>query len=888
MSGWPTRLLSYHRTVALAVLLFAIVIFALLSQSQHRWNRMERDAAALTDSLADTRRMVLLAALHTEKLIQGDPASSTELVAAVLSRASASGELLLRRLEEPFSHERLSAESDRFRTAVEAHLAMLLRTTEALRERSRNPFSGDGLDLRQDLHQLDKSTLSVEGTLQEELDRQRAHLRRLDAGTIGLVGMLTMALFTLFSLAEHRRDRALIDLVEGKARLAAFARGLPGLGFLIDAKGRYLAIHGRDSDLALESGRELLERRLQDVLPSDVAGPGMEVIERALHTSETLTHSYSLHLDGQAHWFEARVARVEGTDTVVWLAFDVTTRKEAEQRVSILGAALESAREGVVITDAEGKVVMTNRAFSELTGYAQSEIAGHSLRRLRSEHHDDTFYRKLAASLRGDGYWQGEIWHTARDGTPLPHYMTISAFRDSAGAATHYVVVLTDLRQLKQAQARLERMLTVDPLTGLPNSTSMKWRIERALSATAQEGGVAVMFIDLDEFRTINEGLGYALADELLVAVGRRLQSTLGGANTVGRRGSDEFVALLEGPIAPDDAASMAEALRDCVIPSFQLSNGEEIFIRASVGIAIHPTDGSSADELLRNAETAVHQVKRESLGGQRFYSEALTSAASSRIALESRLRRALQEHAFELHYQPIIDLSSARLIGAEALVRMKPDGEAPIGPAVFVPVMEESGMIHELGDWVQRAACMQARAWLDDDLECGVVSVNLSAAEIRSGTTEAQLQRILSETGLPPERLELEVSESGLMTQGSGAEGFLRRLAAIGVRLSIDDFGTGYSSLAYLKRFPVDKLKVDRTFVRGVPEDRDDAQLVATIVALARNLGLRVVAEGVETERQRDFLRSVGCHAFQGYLASKPLPADEFAKRFLKLAVRA
>jgi diguanylate cyclase (GGDEF)-like protein/PAS domain S-box-containing protein len=555
-----------------------------------------------------------------------------------------------------------------------------------------------------------------------------------------------------------------------------------------------------------------------------------------------------------------------------------------DDRVRLHAAALESTRDGVIMTDLAGRIVSVNRAFTEITGFTEAEAIGQTPRLLRSGQHDADFYQELWASLRDTGTWQGEMCNRRKDGELYTQLMSVSGVADAAGRPAHYVSVFTDITRIKRTEAQLTHLAHFDPLTGLPNRFLTTFRLDHALEQAERAGHrLAVLFLDLDNFKTVNDGLGHATGDALLAAVARRLRARLRREDTLGRLGGDEFVLLLEHLEEPQQAAFVAEDLLEALSAPFSLGSGHDLYVQASIGISLYPDDGSRGEDLIRDADAAMYQAKRAGRNTFRFYTEALTAAASARLSMETRLRRALEQNEFELYYQPLVHLPDRRMMGAEVLARLCPPGLEPISPAVFIPLMEETGLIVALGEWVQREACRQGRAWLDAGYQLGCLAVNVSVSEIRRGGLGARLKTILEETGFPPGQLEIELTESGLMEQGGRAEAFLQDLKAQGVRLSLDDFGTGYSSLAYLKRFPLDKLKIDRSFINDIPDDPNDAQLSATIIAMARNFGLTVLAEGVETEAQLDFLLGEGCDACQGYLFSPPLPAAEFERRFLR-----
>ncbi|RZS57065.1 putative bifunctional diguanylate cyclase/phosphodiesterase [Sphaerotilus mobilis] len=550
--------------------------------------------------------------------------------------------------------------------------------------------------------------------------------------------------------------------------------------------------------------------------------------------------------------------------------------QESLARVRLHAAALESTQDGVMVTDLRPRIVSVNRAYSEITGYTEADVAGQSPKLLTSGRHDPTFFTALWESLLTHGRWQGEIQNRRKNGELYTQWTSISTVRNDAGEPTHYVTVFTDITAQKQAEAQLQHLAHFDPLTQLPNRLLVLNRLDHAIAAADRaQRRVAVLFIDLDNFKTVNDSLGHAAGDRLLEAVAQRLLTRARREDTLGRLGGDEFILILEQVRESPEAAQVAQELLTLLEAPFHIA-GQDVYVQSSIGISIYPEDAREAGELVRDADAAMYQAKRAGRGTYRYYTEALTAAAQNKLTLDTRLRRALEQREFELYYQPLYRIADRRLIGLEALVRLNQPGLPPVGPADFIPVLEENGQITALGAWVTQEACRQGRAWLDEGLDFGRIAINLSPQEVRRGQTDERVRAALQASGLPADRLELEITESGLMEQGERAEAFLHNLRSIGVQLAIDDFGTGYSSLAYLKRFPVSKLKIDRGFVRDLPGDVSDAQLVQTMISMGRNLGISVVAEGVETEAQLDYLHELGCESAQGYLFSKPRPASE------------
>ncbi len=558
-------------------------------------------------------------------------------------------------------------------------------------------------------------------------------------------------------------------------------------------------------------------------------------------------------------------------------------RHHAEERIRLHAAALESTQDGMMVLSQDRVVVSVNPAFTALTGWTEAEVIGRMPDFLLPDDPTVTL-DDIREGLIQEGSWQGEMWFQRQNGELFMTKLSVSAVRNKAGRPTHFVGVFTDITQLKQTEERLARMAHFDTLTELPNRGMIHQRLAHALSlAQRHHTLVGVVFIDLDNFKTVNDGLGHAAGDSLLRQVASRLQARVRQEDTLGRLGGDEFILVLEHLRHPQQAAHVASAILDTLQQPFTLDGGEQVYVRASIGISLFPDDGQDAAELIRNADAAMYESKRRGRNSFSFYTESFTSDATSRLLLETRLRRAMEQGDFLLHYQPQMRLSDRRVTAVEALVRLRPpsgSGEfmAPVSPHQFIPVMEDTGMIVALSEWVLAEACRQGRAWLDAGLDFGRMSVNLSPSEIRRGGVVERVSRILNETGLPPDRLELEITESGLMETGGSAEQFLHMLHSLGVTLTIDDFGTGYSSLAYLKRFPVHQLKIDRSFVQDLPGNDNDGQLVATMIAMARGLKLAVVAEGVEMPDQEAYLASRGCDLVQGYLYSRPLPAPALA----------
>ncbi len=549
----------------------------------------------------------------------------------------------------------------------------------------------------------------------------------------------------------------------------------------------------------------------------------------------------------------------------------------AAESLKQAAAVFESSREGVVITDLEPRIVAINRAYTEITGYTKDQVVGKNPKVIKSGRHGKLFYQAMWESLGKIGYWSGEIWNRRKNGEIYPQWLTITTVYNDRHEPWNYVGVFTDLTQMKQSEARLVHLAHYDPLTGLPNRLLAQSRLQHAIERVQRrDRRIATLYVDLDRFKNVNDSLGHPIGDELLIMMASRLKKRLREEDTLARLGGDEFLVILEDIKDSTEPAMIAQTLIDLLVTPFALPSGHEIFINASIGISLFPDDASNVTELIQHADMAMYLAKQEGRNTYRYHTEALSIAANERLMLETRLRQALMADEFVLHYQPLIHARSGRVFGVEALVRWQPPGKPMVPPGKFIPIAEETGLIVPLGEWVLRTACAQGRAWMDAGLPPLVIAVNLSVRQFRSENVVELTRRVLAETRLPADCLELELTESMFMEHAEQSIETLKTLKSLGVQLAIDDFGTGYSSLTYLKRFPIDKLKIDQSFVHGLANDPNDREIAATIIAMARSLKLNVLAEGVESEQQLDFLNRHGCDYYQGYLFHRPAPAQQ------------
>ncbi|WP_462321555.1 sensor domain-containing protein [Halochromatium sp.] len=588
--------------------------------------------------------------------------------------------------------------------------------------------------------------------------------------------------------------------------------------------------------------------------------------------------------DGTRKWIAVRSLPHQSADGgVLWdgIVLDISERKAAEEKLREAAAVFANTAEGVIITTLDGEIRDVNQAFVDVTGYGRDEAIGENPRLLKSGRHEHGFYQAMWQSLLETGQWRGEIWNRRKDGMVYPELLTISAVRDPQGEARGYVGVFTDITPIKEAEERLEYLAQHDALTGLPNRLLLNARLRHSLhQAQRTKGKLALLFFDLDRFKHINDSLGHTAGDQLLQEFAQRLTNSLRTGDTVARISGDEFIVLLEGVNNSASIAAIARKLIEALKPPVVI-NGSQVGATASVGISVYPDDGDTEAMLLRNADAAMYRAKEEGGNTYQFYTAEMTAAAFEQVFLDNALRDALDNDEFRLLYQPLVDLSSGRLLGVEALLRWEHPKQGTIPPARFIRIAEQNGLIGDIGSWVLRSACTQGKRWLEKGFAFGVIAVNIAGRQIHDRAFVADVERILADTGLPPHCLDLEVSEGFVMRRADLGVSRLQALRTQGVGIAIDDFGTGYSSLSRLKRLPITKIKIDQSFVRDIPDDRNDMALCDAVIAISRSLDLTVIAEGVETVAQADFLRDKGCVIAQGYLYSRPVAPEEVERLF-------
>jgi len=552
--------------------------------------------------------------------------------------------------------------------------------------------------------------------------------------------------------------------------------------------------------------------------------------------------------------------------------------RQAEEALRLADRVFRSTGEGVAVTDADANLVSVNPAFELITGYSAAEVLGRNPRMLQSGRHEDAFYHDMWASLRETGQWRGELWNRRKSGEVYPEWLNISAVKDTAGRITHYVALFSDISSVKEAMQQIDFLAHHDALTRLPNRTLFHDRLSHGLDrAQREDRPLALLYLDLDRFKNVNDTLGHPVGDELLQEVARRMTGAIRAGDTLARLGGDEFVLLLEDDASAQQAAVVARKMLELFAAPICIAH-HKLMLTASIGISLYPGDGEDADTLLKHADRAMYEAKSRGRNTYQFFEPALTAGVLERLVMENALREALARKELLLHYQPQVDLATGSICAAEALLRWNSTELGGVSPAAFIPVAEETGLIIAIGEWVLRTACVQNKAWQDAGFPPIRVAVNVSALQVLAGTLPAIAAEALRDSGLEPRYLELELTESVMIREVETTLNQVVQLKRLGVTISLDDFGTGYSSLGYLSRFPLDRLKIDQAFVRDITTEPRNAAIARATIALAQGLGMIVIAEGVESEGQLRYLHSIGCEEMQGYLFSRPVPPEELA----------
>ncbi len=691
-------------------------------------------------------------------------------------------------------------------------------------------------------------------------------------GIIG--GCLLLALATILT-NRYRNQRLTKEQLSQATFFQAFEQSPLGVAISNPTTGEISDINSSLRKMAgVSSGADSTKPRESGQLPLSVL---------TLIRTQALAHGQEVSIidnsGNERIWscFRSEIHTPKGT-RLLTLFQDITDPAELRKRLELAKQVIDHTSDAVVITDSNANIIEVNGAFSQITGYSRQEAIGKTPRLYRSNHHEAEFYRQMWQQIDQQGGFTGEVWNRTKAGELFPAWVSINRVGDPDDSSHQYIGVFADISNIKQAEKELERIAYYDPLTTLPNRALFHDRLLHEITACRRhQQRLALLFIDLDRFKNINDSFGHSVGDQLLKVIAERLVNEVRENDTVTRLGGDEFTIIISELTNIGSLTSLVERLLQCIQAPIPLV-GQQLHVGASIGIAIYPNDGEAADILIQHADMAMYQAKEQGRNQFNYFTASLQERASSRLMLENQIRTAIDLQQFSLHYQPKLELHSRRVLGMEALVRWIHPDSGMIMPDHFIPVAEECGLIVPLGNWVLEEACRQTQAWHLQGLSHLRVAVNLSARQFAKADLVDDISRILQKTGLPADALELEITESMVVDDSAAAAKVMDKLRSLGVEISIDDFGTGYSNLQYLKQFPLNSLKIDRSFVRDLMEDREDAAIIRAIILMARGLGLNVIAEGIETQQQLDFLIEHHCPMGQGYLFSKPLPADQFA----------
>ena len=719
---------------------------------------------------------------------------------------------------------------------------------------------------------------------------QRDDIRQLFWDILGyFIGIIASAMVLVGLLFKEFKQANRLLRVANQAEAAASAAKAQ-LTAVIDAVPARIAARDRDGAIIFRNKYSVDWSRL-------AAGPnenGFEpdALDRQVFETGQLVPFFEENLreqqQGVRTWLTTKVPLEEAAGRitgVVTVSLDITQQKDAQKLNTLLATAIEHAGDAIEITDAESRFEYVNSAFERISGYSRVDALGQTpFSLLMSNPNDEPHYRAVQNAIASGQVWHGMLTGRRKDGTLYEQEATISPVRNAEGEITHYVAVKRDITERLQSQARIWHLAHHDALTDLPNRVLFQDRLQQAVAQARRTGLlVAILFVDLDNFKDVNDALGHEFGDLLLKEVTLRLRECTRDTDTVARLGGDEFALIHAGLDRSEWAAKLAEKVLERLSEPFSLE-GQEVHVSASIGVTICPLDHDDPNQIVKNADMAMYRAKNTGRANYQFYKEDMNLAFQARKALERDLRKALANGELDVFYQPQIDARRSLIVGAEALVRWPHPDRGMISPAEFVPIAEECGLIVPLGEWVLETACTQNKRWQDLGLPPVRVAVNLSAQQFLYRDLVASVVRALETSSLDHGYLELEITEGILMRETEVTISTLRRLTELGIQIAVDDFGTGYSSLAYLKRFPVNKIKIDRAFVTDITSDHGDAAIVGAVIGLAHGLGLTVAAEGVETFEQAAHLRARGCDELQGYYFGRPMTAGSFQQRLAKM----
>jgi diguanylate cyclase (GGDEF)-like protein/PAS domain S-box-containing protein len=697
----------------------------------------------------------------------------------------------------------------------------------------------------------------------------REYVRRVMSHIVELASYLSHLSLTNLKLSESR------------GQMETLINALPDPVWLKDTEGVYLTCNHAFERLLDTPSSAIIGKTDYDFFPAALADFFRQKDREAILASAPRVNEEWVAVAGKE-----KSVLLETTKTslpggsgqpagVLGIAHDITERKRSEEYLHLMSKVFSNSGEAIMITDADQRILAVNREFTKLTGYCEEEAIGKNPKFLSSGNTPKQLYQEMWATLAENDYWQGELWDRRKTGEVFPKRLSISVVRDTEGKIANYIGNFEDITQRKITEDKIKYLAHHDALTGLPNRFSLHERMAQCIAfARRLDASLAVMLIDLDHFKSINDTLGHNVGDQLLIQAAKRIQQSVRDSDIVARLGGDEFVVILSGIEMSTDIVEVASKIVSHVAAPYTIG-GHELRTSPSVGICFYPGDATEIDDLIKNADIAMYHAKAVGRCNYQFYTEKMREEVAQRVTLEHELKIAIANGQFVLHYQPQIELGSGKVVGVEALVRWQHPVRGLILPSNFIPLAEETKLIIPLGKWILEAACQQLKRWHDDGLSDLHMAVNLSAIQFQDKKLPELVRQALTHSGLDAHHLHLEITESMAMHNPEENIVMMKTLADIGVKLAIDDFGTGYSSLAYLKIFPVDIIKIDRSFVKDIETDENDAAICEITMLLAQKLGMRVVAEGVETAAQRQFLLTLGCQWVQGYFFNQPLPAD-------------